>query len=112
MDERDIFLDAFYLVITAVLLGQVILNFWAWRIQRRIEKQAPHPVPVALKDREEVTFWQTVSSALLAIIGIRAVLHIPVDTRIILVGFGIALSIKTIPSARWLYRYYRNGFDR
>jgi hypothetical protein len=112
VEETNLFNIIFFVSTTAVVFLQFILNLWAYHKQRQIEKSLDgEHIPEALKDRSEVTFWQTISSFLFAILGVRALLDIGVPAEVPLTIFGIALAIKTIPSARWLWRYYRGMFD-
>ena len=112
MDDPQFARIAFFVGMAFVLTFQFFLNFFAYRKQIKISKAIINEaVPEALKDRAEVTFWQTVSSGLFVILGYRGLLDIGVSPAITLILFAIALTVMTIPSARWLWRYYRGAFD-
>jgi uncharacterized membrane protein len=112
METNDVFNIIFFWVMTVIAVFQLLLNGLAFYKQKMIERTIERSeVPEALRDSSEVTFWQTVSSGLFVVLAANSMLALHFDRMVALSIFGIALAIKTIPSARWLWRYYRGAFD-
>ena len=112
----DMFTIVLTLGIAFFVVLQFILNVWVYRLQREVEKQVPKSdVPESFKDRAEVTLWQTISSALLTVLiasGMsRLIWGAGLEPHLGLTILAVALSIKTIPSYRWLRRYKSGKFN-
>jgi len=105
------------LILIGIIFGGLVLNWMAYRIMKRIAKTDDY-VPEALKDRLEVTFWQLISSILLAILGVHTAYRIVTNgppifpPLVFLLMFSMGIALNKVPSARWLWRYYHHRFDK
>ncbi len=111
--DKDKRVDIIVLGMTVVLAGLIPFNLWAAYKLRQIwlRSKGNGDDLLVLKERYRAAGIMAISSVLWGLVIFRHLFSIAPDETLILLGLAAIMS--SLPSAIWIYLYYRNvGFDR